>query len=342
MENETKIERGQIYYLKFDGSIGHEMAVGRPVLIVSNAIISEKSNTAVCLYMTHTPKAGQGVVKVIINNRASYILCNQFVTVDVSRLDTFMCKLEDSAMKRVNGALAYVLCLQGEISPSKKQETEIVENVDDRLDMRVELEMYQKLYQKSLSDLVEVSHKYNVLKLATKQGLNSVYGAKPDVEEIPFVPKETPVVVKEEPKLEVNTEALKAKMMGGEIAEPVDREEKIPQKLKKVYGGKNSDRGLTPEEIDELLIQAGMPPTSKKPMNAGTVGKAQLRPNAKPINVNTATKDDFISIGMGESVSRNIVSYRKKHGKFVGYGDLLNVKGVGKGVFTVFSPMWRL
>lgn len=306
------MKRGDVFYLKADDAWGREISVGRPMLILSSDGEISRAPVVIVASLTTTPREYvPSAVRVESTSRESWVLCNQLRSVDKERLVDYMCTLSSEEMEKVEEALTQTLGLP-------KTTAEV-----DELGTMVELEMYKRLYEKALTDLVEVRHQFNLLKLAA----TSNYG----------VPK------KEEPRLEVDTVALKTRMMGGELVDPVDREEEIPRELRSVYScNDDNDRGLTPEEIDEYLLAAGLPATSHLPQNGGVLGKAKVRPGAKPVNVNTATRKDFLELGMGEGVSGNIIRFRNKYGKFSDFGELLQVPGVGKGVFTVFAPMWRL
>lgn len=49
------------------------------------------------------------------------------------------------------------------------------------------------------------------------------------------------------------------------------------------------------------------------------------------LDINKASVDEFASIkGIGEKKAEAIVKYRSEVGKFKGYEDLLNVKGIGE------------
>lgn len=52
--------------------------------------------------------------------------------------------------------------------------------------------------------------------------------------------------------------------------------------------------------------------------------------DAKTMNINTASKEELMSIqGIGESTAQNIMSYREKHGTIHYIEDLLNIAGIG-------------
>lgn len=55
--------------------------------------------------------------------------------------------------------------------------------------------------------------------------------------------------------------------------------------------------------------------------------------NYKLVNINTATKEELMSIsGIGESKANSIIEYRNKN-KFSKIDDILNVSGIGESVF---------
>lgn len=55
--------------------------------------------------------------------------------------------------------------------------------------------------------------------------------------------------------------------------------------------------------------------------------------NSKLVNINTATKEELMSVsGIGESKANSIIEYRNKN-KFSKIDDILNVSGIGESVF---------
>lgn len=195
---ERKIERGEVYYVRYDESVGAEMAVGRPVLVVSNQSDIEKYDTVICVFLTRTPGGGHGVVKVMLSGRPSYIKCNQIQTLDKSRFNTLMCKLDEPTMKRVNGALTYAVSAN-----TRPVEVEVETKNDIGIENRVELELYQKLYAKAMAELMEMRFAYDELKFK----YNKFENQKTVEPEIEFEEvEEIEVKVEEYPKkVNVNT-----------------------------------------------------------------------------------------------------------------------------------------
>ena len=62
-------------------------------------------------------------------------------------------------------------------------------------------------------------------------------------------------------------------------------------------------------------------------------------PEGSKININTATAVELIDLpGIGPSLSRRILEYRKIHGSFESIEELLNVSGIGPKVFEKLEP----
>ncbi len=72
--------------------------------------------------------------------------------------------------------------------------------------------------------------------------------------------------------------------------------------------------------------------------------KQQNTKSAKgKININTATAKELALIpGVGPVTAKNIISYRKKHGKFKSSKDLLNVKGIGEKTLKKMKSKLKL
>lgn len=52
------------------------------------------------------------------------------------------------------------------------------------------------------------------------------------------------------------------------------------------------------------------------------------------VNINTASKDDFLSLkGIGEGKANSIIEYRNKNGNFEKIEDIKNVSGIGDSLF---------
>jgi mRNA interferase MazF len=157
-EQEVNFERGQIWYASYEDIVGSEQAMGRPALIVSNQGDIDSLNTVVVVFLTHTPKRGHGVVKVVHDGKASYILCNQMRTLDKRRFINLMTKLNDADMKRVNNALKLTLGVNG-VNIDENRVEKLESEIED---LKLELKVQEKLYERALDKIVELRFEKDV------------------------------------------------------------------------------------------------------------------------------------------------------------------------------------
>ncbi len=62
--------------------------------------------------------------------------------------------------------------------------------------------------------------------------------------------------------------------------------------------------------------------------------EAEERPDPGLVNINTADLDELMTIpGIGQSKAMSILAYREEHGKFGSAEEIMNVKGIGRGVY---------
>ena len=294
---ERKIERGQVYFLREDDSVGAELSIGRPVLVLNNQELIDKLPTVVVAYMTTTPKVNNSTVKVFTGKRYSYVVLNQLRTIDKSRLTEFMCKLTTKEMERVNTALSYVMAI-GEFLPESEEEVVEVKDtapksdVNELAELKMELALHKALYEKTLEKLIELRLEKDQVTVVEK----------------PVVVEPPKDVWVDEPQLDLA--ALQEKF------------NVYDQKAKKAPVQQKKRKNIPQAPLDY----------------DGPIGNARLIDIGRKLNINTANYDDFRSIGMGDGVSRKIIYYRKKHGKFSCLEELLNVSGFGRGSYVVYTP----
>jgi mRNA interferase MazF len=228
---ETKdvvVERGQIYYIRYDDSVGTEMAVGRPALVIS-CDETNKNNTCVVAYLSSTPHKRNFSIKVWTGKKYSHVVCNQLQTVDARRFSDFLCKLDVKDMARVDVALGYALCLNKE---SAEEETE---KVDDNTSLLLERDTYKALYEKALSKIVELQFGKDVV-------------VKEEKSAVPVV-EARPVAVVE--PVTVDVEDLKKKMMASN-----DETDTPKQKGRPMVSGKYCRPKL--EDLKEYANESGV------------------------------------------------------------------------------------
>ncbi len=137
---ETTIKRGHVYYVNYDNNYtGHEMAAGRPAIIVSNDTNNRHSNVFEIVYLTTKPKTDLPTHTIIRSTKKlSTALCEQITTVSSERLGEYVCTLTDSEMAAVDACLAISLGLGFEATapamPEPEREEEMPVEPESELD----------------------------------------------------------------------------------------------------------------------------------------------------------------------------------------------------------------
>jgi len=109
--------RGEIYLADLNPVIGHEQGGRRPVLIIQNDIGNRYSPTTIVAAITSaiSPKAYPTEVQVPAGagglSAPSAVLLNQIKTIDKSRLESYVGRLDEATMRRVDRAIQISLGL---------------------------------------------------------------------------------------------------------------------------------------------------------------------------------------------------------------------------------------
>ena len=273
MGEDKKIRRGQIWYINFNDSWGNEEAVGRPAIVVaSNEGIDVKSVLPV-VYLTTTPKKGSLSVEINSSKRRSWALCEKITSVDRERFLSQLGETSEAELLKVDIALRKTLALPKSVDISET-ENELSQLKEETLNLKLELEIQKKMYDRVLGLLVE-----------ERVGRDIAVKA-PEVVVAPEPPKPEPI--------EIDTELLKIQMSTPNKLLDEPQENKVKTKLK-------------PKKLSEAKVPE------------------------KKANIN---KDDWRTIwettGINEQAAKNIVAYRKKHGRFISLEDLLMVPRFGR------------
>ncbi|RKZ27999.1 hypothetical protein DRQ26_02020 [bacterium] len=75
-------------------------------------------------------------------------------------------------------------------------------------------------------------------------------------------------------------------------------------------------------------VESGRAHEKKDTVDAGSIAR---KLNAKKIDINSADEDELMKLsGVGRTLAKRIVEYRRKHGKFNNVNQLINVEGIGR------------
>lgn len=108
----NKIQRGDVFWVNFDPSLGSEIKKIRPALVVSNNIANEKSSRVIVAPITSTANKVY-IFEALINlpNLRGKIMLDQIKSFDKVRLKEKIVTLDLETMEKVNEALKIALDL---------------------------------------------------------------------------------------------------------------------------------------------------------------------------------------------------------------------------------------
>jgi competence ComEA-like helix-hairpin-helix protein len=203
-----EIKRGDVYYVRYDDEgPGNHLAIGRPAVIVSSQFgVDVNLSTVMVVYLTtNTNRRGAHYVKITSTQRPSLAKCNEICTINRSNLDRYLCSLNELEMKNIDEQMTYCLGLQKKeyVNDDEYEEEtdneEYIEGNDEDIgeieSLKVESEMWKRLYEKTMNQLVEVQFAFQ---------LNSKIEKKkaPEKTETIETPKQEP---KKSDKVNINT-----------------------------------------------------------------------------------------------------------------------------------------
>ena len=111
--NDRDIRRGDIFYVRNDNAIGFEQKGCRPAIIVSNNANNKSSGVVEIVYLTTGQRKRPLPTHIKVRGYVpSIALCEQVVTVDISRLMERIGSCSYDEMEAVNHALAVSLGLK--------------------------------------------------------------------------------------------------------------------------------------------------------------------------------------------------------------------------------------
>lgn len=120
---QSKIYRGQIYYIHPQEVVGSEQEGGRPAIIVSNNVCNEHSRVVEVVFLTTKEKPPLPThVKISSTNRISTALCEQIESVDRSRLGKYINQVSESEMLYLEKAMMLSLQISTNLRGTKALE----------------------------------------------------------------------------------------------------------------------------------------------------------------------------------------------------------------------------
>lgn len=158
------MKRGEVWYVGFDGGVGHEETVGRPAIIVSSQEGVDTSPVVNVVYTTTQPKHLGLTVELSSMNKRSWALCTNTTSVDKRRLRDRMCTLTDAEMAKVDLALrkAFGLPVEAKViddglSEKLAESEKALELIKDRAaELETDVQVYKRLYDKLLEKYIDL------------------------------------------------------------------------------------------------------------------------------------------------------------------------------------------
>lgn len=348
MYEEKYVRRGEIYRVRLDTGVGSEQGVTRPALIISNNSGNSSSPLVIVAYMTtkdHNIGIHYGPTKA--TGIPSYVQCEQIYTVHKSRLVHLMGSLSENEMRDVDSRLDEVLDLgwvddaplkekENVINALKLQIEELKSEVfslktslsgkeDEILTRDVEIAVHKRMYEKAIGIIAAMRAEPDLL--TPPRYVREIEQAK-KVEEKPEPPKNPePPKPKEEPKLpDINT-ATFSQLRGAGFSNSQTlttingRPYKCLEDLKNNPGMTAKAYNILSKRVCCVPIKVEEPPKPEP--------EVDVEENPQKLNVNTATVEELVAVGINRTTAQHIRGYRNKNGLFGSLEDLLNVNRCG-------------
>lgn len=298
MLEEKVVRRGEVWWVGAGINVGSEVAMGRPGVIVSSDTGNEKSRTVIVVYMTTKPLWGNVTPKVRVGDKSRWVLCHQLATVDQSRLERKDGALTPEDMAKVDAGLTVALDVT--TTPEPKQS-------DDVPALRCERDMWHRMYEKVLDQLVDMRVSADMALLEKP----------PVVEQKPRAvkPEKPPVVKQKDPV-------------------PVDINHCSELALREL--------GLSDADVASVIdcrpYESVLELNCVPDLDTGWVAANEHRfvctpvvaEGTKKVNLNTCRALDLRRIGVNETAAYHITSDRKRNGLFARVEDVTRVRGIGQ------------
>lgn len=146
---QTKVSRGEVYYIKSFPTCGHEQHSGRPAVIVSNNDNNNHGFTYEIVYLTLQEKKPLPTHIKITSGPCinSTVLCEQVTTVTSDRLGDYMCRVPDDILDAIDEAL---MCSLGIPERRPMGDSEVAQRAKDLENQLTALKCdFDSLYKES-------------------------------------------------------------------------------------------------------------------------------------------------------------------------------------------------
>ncbi|WP_253308440.1 MULTISPECIES: type II toxin-antitoxin system PemK/MazF family toxin [unclassified Rickettsia] len=112
MIRNKEVNRGDVYWVTLDPTIGTEINKTRPAIVISNNTQNKISSRIVVIPITsNTNNLYHFEAKITINNKEAKALTDQIRTIDKIRLGSFIARLNRAEIIEVEKALRIALSL---------------------------------------------------------------------------------------------------------------------------------------------------------------------------------------------------------------------------------------
>lgn len=308
MVEEKVVRRGEVWWVDAGNFTGGEAPMGRPGIIVSGDTWNDREPTVIVAYVTSKPSPASPVTpKVNWGDGLRRAMCNQVYTVDKSRLNRKVGGLTAPEMVRVAGALAVVMQIPQYSHNAKPQPKQ--EEPADVVALRSECDMWRRMYEKVLDQLVD-------MRVAADMAL---------LEKPPVAEQKPPAVKSEKPPV-------------------VKQKDPVPVDINHCSELALRELGLSDADVASVIAcrpyESVLELNCVPDLDTGWVAANEHRfvctpivtetPPAMKVNINTCGGKDLMELGVSSSAAYRITSDRKRNGPFLLVSDLLRVKGVGQ------------
>lgn len=346
-------ERGEIYWVRMDSGFGYEQGVGRPGVILSTNKQNTSGNTVTIAFCSKQPQKAWEI-EIEATGVTSYVKCAMINTVDKTRLGKCIGVLTGAEMKELEDTLedyfelgyvddatikakdkeiealkAQIVELTGEVAREQAKNIELsAKHEDELLSYKVENAMWQKCYDKALSQLVDMK-------------VNGDLSRKVPIKvEVPKQPEKLELVVEpvKDERVDINhctqTQLKKIGMSDG-LARSV---------VAKRPFGSVADLKNVPG-MNGKKFQIFEPKLCCTPLEIVVLDE-ETETEVTPLNINGVLAKELHEVtGVSLSQCYDITKYRNDNGAYQNWDDLRKAPRVSDGVIAKlqgkieFGPM---